>query len=230
MNSLCLGGFRSPLNNYVSDVLRQPNIKLRSATLTASKVCISFSKETSTIKYKGMLDIDRNLSNITAVDSFGNIIIDDLSKVTLIKAASRRTRSRFKRNDSRIRHQIASKYGRIQSNRTQWLLHQTSKKIIEHARTNCLFVVLQNIKHIRRFYHKANGQGRYYQGRLNSWSFYEIERQISYKASWDGLSVVHLSPRGTTSKCSICGDHLAFSKESSRMLSCPPAAVARTET
>src|SRR2546430_17036787 len=97
MNSLCLGGFRSPLNNYVLGVLRQPNIKLRSATLTASKVCISFSKETSTIEYKGMLDIDRNLSNITAVDSFGNII-NDLSNVTLIKAASRRTRSRFKRN------------------------------------------------------------------------------------------------------------------------------------
>ncbi len=215
------GGFRIPLNNYVLDVLRQPNIKLRSATLTASKVCISFSKETSTIKCKGMLGIDRNLNNVTAVDSFGNIIIDDLSKVTLIKAASRRTISRFKRNDSRIRRQIASKYGRIQSNRTQWLLHQTSKKIIEHAKTNRLIVVLENIKHIRRLYHKGNGQGRYYRGRLNSWSFYEIERQISYKASWDGLSVVHVSPRGTTSKCSICGDHLAFSKESGRILSCP---------
>ncbi len=215
------GGFHIPLNNYVLDVLRQPNIKLRSATLTASKVCISFSKETSTIKCKGMLGIDRNLNNVTAVDSFGNIIIDDLSKVTLIKAASRRTISRFKRNDSRIRRQIASKYGRIQSNRTQWLLHQTSKKIIEHAKTNRLIVVLENIKRIRRLYHKGNGQGRYYRGRLNSWSFYEIERQISYKASWDGLSVVHVSPRGTTSKCSICGDHLAFSKESGRILSCP---------
>jgi hypothetical protein len=53
--------------------------------------------------------------------------------VTMIKAASRRTISRFKRNDSRIRRQIAGKYGRIQSNRTQSLLHQTSKKIIEHV-------------------------------------------------------------------------------------------------
>src|SRR2546427_12364847 len=160
--------------------------KLRSATLTASRVCIAFSKEISTIKFKGMLGIDRNLNNVTAIDSFSNIIIDDLSKVTLIKSESRRTISRFKRNDSRIRREIASKYGRIQSNRTQWLLHQTSKKIIEHAKTNHLIVVLENIKHIRRLYHRGNGQGRYYRGRLNSWSFLEIERQISYKASWDG--------------------------------------------
>ena len=80
-----------------------------------------------------MLGIDRNLNNITAADSFGNIIVNDLSKVTVIKSASRRTIARFKRNDSRIRRQIASKYGRIQTNRTQWLVHNASKEIVRHA-------------------------------------------------------------------------------------------------
>lgn len=172
------------------------------------------------MKPKGMLGVDRNLNNTTGADSFGNTIVNDLSKVTMIKSISRRTIARFKRNDSRISRQIASKYGRIQTNRTQSLLHNASKKFVEHAKTNRLNVVLENIKHIRRVYYKGNGQGRHYRGRLNSWSFYELGRQVCYKASWEGLSVTYVSPRGTTSKCSICGDHLVFSKESSRMLSC----------
>ena len=42
------------------------------------------------VNCEGMLGIDRNLNNITAADSFGNIIVNDLSKVTVIKSASRR--------------------------------------------------------------------------------------------------------------------------------------------
>jgi len=84
------GGVHIPLNNYTLNVLRQPGIRLRSATLTVSRVCISFSKETSKVNCEGVLGIDRNLNNITAADSFGNIIVNDLSKVTVIKSASRR--------------------------------------------------------------------------------------------------------------------------------------------
>src|SRR3989442_13952546 len=109
-----------------------------------------------------MLGIDRNLNNITAADSFGNIIVNDLSKVTVIKAASRRTIARFKRNDSRIRRQIASKYGRIQTNRTQWLVHNVSKKIVRHAKTSRLNIAPQNIKHIRRIYPKRSGPAHSY--------------------------------------------------------------------
>src|SRR2546422_5704527 len=70
MNSLP-GGFHIPLNNYTLNVLKQPGIRLRSASLTVSRVCISFSKETSKVNCEGMLGIVRNLNNITAADSFG---------------------------------------------------------------------------------------------------------------------------------------------------------------
>lgn len=130
--------------------------------------------------------------------------------------------AKFKRNDSRISRKIAGKYGLIQANRTKWLLHNASKKLIIHANTHRLSIVLENIKGIRRLYRKGNGQGPYYRGRLNSWSFYELGRQISYKASWEGLPVIHVNPEGTSSKCSICGDHMTvFSKQSNRMHRCP---------
>ena len=215
------GGFHIILNNYVLRVLRQPNIRIRSATLTGSRIGVSFSKETRLLHPKGMLGIDRNLNNVTAVDSLGNTLIHDLSRVTLIKSSSRRTVAKFKRDDHRIRRRIAGKYGRIQRNRTRWILHNATKKLVDHARTNSLGLALENIKGIRRLYQKGNGQGSYYRGRLNSWSFHEMGRQVSYKASWEGLPVVHVNPKGTTSKCSVCGDRMVFSKES-RTLQCPP--------
>jgi putative transposase len=50
--------------------------------------------------------------------------------------------------------------------------------------------------------------------------FHKVDRQIWYKASWVGLPVIRVDPKGTTSRCSVCGDRMVFSKES-RMLHCP---------
>ena len=137
-----------------------------------------------------------------------------------VKTAAKQAVARFKRDDSRIRRRIASKYGRIQRHRTQWLLHNVSKRLVDHASKNHLGIVLENINGIRKLYRKGNGQGRKYRGRLNAWSFYELDREISYKASWIGLAVIRVSPKGTSSKCSVCGDRMVFSKES-RTLHCP---------
>jgi len=220
-NELILpGGFHILLNNHTLSLLDVPSHRIRSATLTGSRICVSFSKEKRLIDPKGMLGIDRNLNNATAADSHGNILVHDLSKVVIVKSASRRTIARFKRDDVRIRQRIAAKYGRIQRNRTQWLLHNATKKLVEHARKYDLGVALENIKGIRRLYRRGNGQSTYYRGRMNSWPFYEVGRQVSYKASWDGLPTVDVNPKGTTSKCSVCGDRMVFSKES-RMLHCP---------
>ena len=215
------GSCHIPLNRYVLNVLSEPGLRLRSTTLTDRRIGISYSKETRLIVPMGMLGIDMNLNNTTAVDSLGNILVHDLSKVTLIKSSSRQTIARFRRDDARVRQRIAGKYGRIQRNRTQWLLHNASRKLVDHARTKRLGIALENIKGIRRLYQKGNGQSHYYRGRLNSWSYYELDRQLSYKASWEGLPVVHVDPKGTTSKCSVCGDRMVFSKES-RTLQCPP--------
>lgn len=64
-----------------------------------------------------------------------------------------------------------------------------------------------------------NGQGRKYRGRLNLWSFYEIQRQITYKARWLGLSGEYVKAGGTSSKCAICRSRLV--PEEHRMMFCP---------
>ncbi len=46
---------------------------------------------------------------------------------------------------------------------------------------------------------------------MNSWSFFEIKRQIEYKSRWVGLPIIQLSKketRGTSILCPKCGKRL----------------------
>jgi transposase len=58
---------------------------------------------------------------------------------------------------------------------------------------------------------KRKSQGKLFRGRMNSWPFQEIKRQIEYKAAWEGVQVIILTKgetRGTTTECARCGERL----------------------
>jgi transposase len=40
---------------------------------------------------------------------------------------------------------------------------------------------------------------------MNSWSYGEIQRQVEYKARWEGVKVIYVPARNTSKWCSICG-------------------------
>jgi putative transposase len=208
-----------PLNKHTLNVLSEPNLKLGSVTLTASTVSISFSKETAEIEPSGCIGIDRNLDNVTITSSDGEILAYDLSKATRIKAVYREVKRHFKRNDVRIRRRIFQKYGEKQRNKINQILHHVSKSIVEKAKEKRFGIVMENLKGIRKLYRKGNGQGRNYRSKLNSWSFYELQRQIEYKARWNGLPVIYVSPQKTSSNCAICGSKILECTE--RKVYCP---------
>jgi len=208
-----------PLNRYTLKVLSQPNLKLGSVTLTANTVSISFSKETAEIEPRGYIGIDRNLDNVTVASSDGEVVTYDLSEATRIKAIYREVKRHFRRNDVRIRRRIFRKYGRKQRNKVNQILHRVSKHIVEKAKENGFGIVMENLKGIRRLYRKGNGQGRQFRSRLNSWSFYELQRQIEYKAKGEGVAVIYVSPQKTSSTCAICGSKILECTE--RKVYCP---------
>lgn len=61
-------------------------------------------------------------------------------------------------------------------------------------------IILEDLKGIRKLYRKGNGQGSEHRAKMNSWSFYELQRQIEYKARWLGLPVKYVKANGTSSK------------------------------
>src|SRR2546430_15405338 len=103
------------------------------------------------------------------------------------------------------------------------LLHNTTKAIVTVAVQRREAIVLENIHGIRALYRKGNGQGRRYRGRMNGWSFGEVQRQIEYKARWAGLPIIRLSrreTRGSSVTCPRCGERLQSDSRLERKLWC----------
>jgi putative transposase len=207
------------LNRHTLEVLSDPSLRLGSALLTRTKLSISYSKEVREIQPSGYMGIDRNLNNVTTVSSDGSVKVYDLSECTRIKSVYREVKSHFKRNDVRIRKKIFSKYGLKQRNKVNQILHNTSKKIMDEAKSKQYGIVMEKLTGIRKLYCKGNGQGRNYRARMNSWSYFELQRQIEYKEQWNSLPVIYVHPQRTSSTCAICGSKIIECTE--RQVYCP---------
>jgi len=199
-----------PLNSHTLTVLSQLGAQARSFTLTERSLSLYIAKQVEEIKAEGMVGIDRNLRNVT-VGNAERITYYDVSKAAGIAETTRSIVRSFKRNDVRIRRQVAAKYGQRRQERVRQILNRVSKTIVTEAKKNKQVIAFENIGGIRKLYRKGNGQGCKFRGRMNSWPFHELKRQVEYKAAWEGVPVVTLSAketRGTTMDCPRCGERL----------------------
>ena len=78
---------------------------------------------------------------------------------------------------------------------------------------------MEKLRGIRKLYRRGNGQSSSFRGRMNSWTFSELQRQLDYKARWEGIPVSYVNPRGTSSKCPSCDSPLI--KLEGRRVWCP---------
>lgn len=141
-----------------------------------------------------------------------------MSRATRCKATYRAVKAHFRRNDNRLHRKIFGKYGWKERCKVAQIIHHVSKQIVLEAKEKQYGVVMEKLTGIRRLYRKGSGRGKNYRAHLNSWSLAELQRQIEYKASWEGLPVVYVKPYGTSAKCSICGRRME--PEENRMLKC----------
>jgi putative transposase len=211
------------LNARTLGVVAQPGLIVRSFTLTDHSLSICIAREVEEMKVEGrMVGIDRNLRSVT-VGNEDKVTYYDVSRVVEIGETTRSIIRSLKRNDARIRKKIAGKYGSRRQERIRQILHRISKRIVEEARSNRQGITFEEIRGIRKLYRKGNGQGRNFRGRMNSWPFAELKRQIEYKAAWEGLPVITLTrneTKGTTMDCHRCGERLQDSRNRPRQLWC----------
>lgn len=217
----CRKYFEIPLNAYTKQILSDPTLKVCSFCLTAFNISVTISKEIGLLKCTKTVGIDRNLKNVTVGNST-RVVQYELSKVVKIAENTKSIYASLKRNDHKIMKKLYSKYGTRRKNRINQILHKASKTIVREAVKDPTAIIFEDIRHIRKLYQKGNGQGKKYRGRLNSWSFNEIKRQIEYKANWEGIPVIQLSKketRGTSTLCPTCGKRLQ-EQRASRELWC----------
>jgi putative transposase len=207
-----------PLTEHVQETIKE--CKVRSVTLTRDRLSLTIAREVTDVKVRGWMAADRNLDNITVVANDGSVTIHDLAKAGRTQLTYCEVRSHFRRNDHRIRKMVDEKYGVKQREKVKQTIHHASKAIVQQAKENHYGIIMERLTGIRRLYKKGNRQGHAYRARMNSWSYAEMQRQIDYKARWEGLPVIYVNPSGTSRKCSICGSRLARIPEENRLLTC----------
>ena len=80
--------------------------------------------------------------------------------------------------------------------------HNISRKIVETAKENNAGIKLENLEGIR----KNKKHTRNFNYALHSWSFYQLQTFIEYKAKLCGIPLTYVEPRNTLKDCSRCGN------------------------
>ena len=214
--------FGIPLTRHTLHMISQPGVKVRSFTLASNSLSLCISRDIPVIRCLSTVGVDRNLRNLT-VGNDRETRRYDLSETVRIARVTTDIVGSFKRNDARIRFALFSKHGARRSRRVSHILHNVTKRIVGLAVEQRTAIVLENITSIRSLYRRGNGQGRKYRGRMNSWNFGEVQRQIEHKARWSGLPIIRLSKRdtrGSSVVCPRCGERLQSDNWLRRKLWC----------
>jgi putative transposase len=200
-----------PLNPHTMRILSDSSITVRSFTLTETSLSLCVAKDVQAInEIAGTIGIDRNLRNIASGND-KSVTYYNMTKAVDIAENTRSVVKSFKRNDARILKVLSSKYGGRRARRISQLIHNVAKEIIRQARIEHRAIIFEEIKGIRKLYRKQNRQGSRRRAIMNSWSFFEVKRQIEYKAAWEGIPVITLTrdeTKGTTMDCPRCGERL----------------------
>ena len=79
--------------------------------------------------------------------------------------------------------------------------HQVSKALVENNPKHTLFV-LEDLSNVRNATERVRTKDRYVSV---SWSFYDLEQKLIYKAKQNQSTVVKVDPRYTSQCCPVCG-------------------------
>ena len=87
------------------------------------------------------------------------------------------------------------------SNTTGDINHKVSRKIVDVAKESGKDIKLEDLTGIR----SGKNQAKSFRYAKNSWSFYQLQQMIEYKAKLLGVEVAYVEPAYTSKTCSRCG-------------------------
>lgn len=153
------------------------------------------------IDVEGVLGIDLGITNI-ATDSDGTVYSG--STVKSVRYRHRRLRNKLQKKGTlsakRRLRMLAGQEARFAKD----VNHTISKRIVREAQRTKRSIALEDLKGIRMRVRARKSQRTV----LHSWSFFQLQSNIGYKAALAGIPVVLVNPRNTSRTCPECG-HIA---------------------
>ncbi len=148
-----------------------------------------------------VIGIDLGITNI-AVDSDG--AIHSGSAVKSVRYRHRRLRNRLQKKGTLAAKRRLRKLAGQEYRFAKDVNHTISKRIVREAQRTKRAIALEDLKGIRMRVRARKSQRTV----LHSWSFFQVQAYIAYKARQVGVPVVLVNPRNTSRTCPACG-HIA---------------------
>jgi len=149
---------------------------------------------------KHWLGIDRNTTGHIAVAGE-----PDSGKILKLGKSAQHIHTKYKNIRKQLQKQ--GKYKKVkqiknrESRIVRDLNHKISRKIVDTAKSINGGIKLEQLKGIR----KSNKHSKSFRYSLNSWSFYQLQQMIEYKAKLLGVMISYVDPAYTSQRCSKCG-------------------------
>ena len=158
-------------------------------------------EEPPPIQPKGFIGLDLNTTGHIAV--VGN---PDSGKILKLGKEALHIHNKYrsirKKSQKNGRFGILKRIRDREQRKIRDLNHKISKKIVQTAQENRYGIKLEKLEGIRnnRKHRKS------FNFALNSWSFYQLQQFIEYKAKLCGIPVAYVEPKYTSQECSRCGN------------------------
>ena len=162
-------------------------------------------REFSPEQYRHVVGIDRGLRFlVTAYDEEGKTTFVDGKGVLKKRESFQSVRSELQSKGTRSARRALA---RISGRENRWMSdvnHRISKTLVRQYGSGTLFV-LEDLKGVS--FSEENLQRRSAAGRqeLRTWTFYQLEQFLEYKAHADGSEVLKVKPDYTSQRCPKCG-------------------------
>ncbi|MFA5599025.1 MAG: transposase [Phenylobacterium sp.] len=197
-----------------SQYIRQPFSKINQIEIDNFYFYVSVDvKENKEFDPEGCIGIDRNTNGHCLV--FANT---KTNKVKMLGKKAKHIHTKY----SKIRKtlQQRKKYLKLktikkrESNIVKDLNHKISSNVVKEAKETKCAIKLEYLKGIRN--NKKQKQSFKYT--LNSWSYYQLQTMIEYKAKLLGVPVFYIEPAYTSQTCHKCG---RIGKRNDKSFKCP---------
>jgi len=134
--------------------------------------------------------VDVGINNL-AVTSDGKVFKGHKTKIRQFQYLRRKLQRKGTKSAKRLLKKASGRQKRYM----RWVNHNVSKTIVQDTDV----IVLEDLKGIRK-----QRKGKRFNRWLNSWSFFQLQQFITYKAQWQGIRIIKVKPYLTSQTCSNC--------------------------
>jgi putative transposase len=186
-------------------------------------VSIYFRRATKPLRSRTIMTIDLNFDNITlSVFNIDGKLIrlkrfkTSHKKILNHKIWIERIQKRYSKSWRFIKdiRKSIKKHGDRIKNISWDYAHKIGDLIAELALKNLSMIILEDLEKLRN----NTKRNKKFNKELTLWFYHRIKFCIEYEAKERNLKVIKINPRGTSSKCPICGDKLV--EDRYRILRC----------